>query len=80
MGKSPKKRDSKKTKRSASPKKEKTPMREGQAYCVKCKAPVTIKGGKVEQTARGTNMIKGHCSVCNTKVCRIISKAMAAKL
>lgn len=47
-------------------------MTEG--YCVKCKAKVEIKDGKIADNARGVSMMKGKCPKCSTTVCRILGK------
>lgn len=49
---------------------------EVQGYCAKCRKSQTMNEGYVEVvSSRGMTMAKGNCSVCNTKVCRILGKA-----
>ncbi|MBN1793177.1 hypothetical protein JW826_05845 [Candidatus Woesearchaeota archaeon] len=43
-----------------------------EAYCVKCKAKVEMKGGVESLNAKGRRMMKGNCPDCNTVVCRIL--------
>ena len=42
-----------------------------QAYCVKCKSKRTIKNPIQSELKNGRPAIKGTCSVCDTRVCRI---------
>ena len=44
-----------------------------EGYCVKCRAKRQIKGGNVEETAKGRKMVKGVCPECGTKVTRFLS-------
>ena len=39
-----------------------------EAYCVKCKAKVTIKDEVATVTSNGRPMKKGTCPTCGTKV------------
>lgn len=48
-----------------------------EARCMKCKGPKEMKNGKLEQTKRGGYMMKGECTDCGTKMCKIVSKADA---
>ena len=45
-----------------------------QAYCVKCKQKVNIKDPTEATFKNGTNVIKGLCETCNSKVFSIKSK------
>ena len=45
----------------------------GEAYCVKCKEKREFTGVVVEKNGR--RMAQGICSVCGTKVNRILGKA-----
>ena len=42
-----------------------------QAYCVKCKAKREIKNPIQSELKNGRPAIKGTCSICDTRVCRI---------
>ena len=42
-----------------------------QAYCVKCKAKRDIKNPIQSELKNGRPAIKGTCSICDTRVCRI---------
>ena len=44
------------------------------AYCVKCKSKREMKDTSEGKTSKGIIMIRGSCSVCNTKMCKIGSK------
>ena len=44
-----------------------------EGYCVKCREKRSIKGGKVEKTAKGRPMVKGACPKCGTTVTRFLS-------
>ena len=44
-----------------------------EAYCVKCKAKTEIKDSKEVTMKNGRAAVTGTCSVCGTKVFRIIS-------
>ena len=45
-----------------------------EAYCVKCKEKVQMKGGEESKTSKGVRMMKGKCPKCGTTVCRILGK------
>ena len=45
-----------------------------EAYCIKCKKKVVIKDGKVVYYKNGAPAEKGICTVCGSKVSRILSK------
>jgi len=49
-----------------------------EAYCVRCKAKTEMKDPVETKTKRGTLMMKGKCSVCDTKTCGFIKKEKAA--
>lgn len=49
-------------------------VEELKGYCVRCKEKQTIKNPVEAKTSKGVNMIKGICSVCKTKMCRILGK------
>ena len=51
-------------------------------YCVKCKdkAGRDMNDVKIDRTKKGGYMAKGTCSKCNTKMCRMMSKADAEKM
>lgn len=44
------------------------------AYCVKCRDKRTIKKMVIKTSDSGRRMATGNCSVCNTKVTRILGK------
>jgi hypothetical protein len=46
--------------------------------CMKCKETREMKNYKIEPTKRGTMMAKGICTVCGTKMAKILSKEQAA--
>ncbi|MHB1613277.1 MAG: DUF5679 domain-containing protein [Actinomycetes bacterium] len=46
---------------------------QGDAYCVKCKEKRAFEGEVV--VTNGRRMAKGVCSVCGTKLNRILGKA-----
>jgi hypothetical protein len=46
----------------------------GEAYCVKCKEKRDFTG-EVKVSASGRRMAQGICSVCGTKLNRILGKA-----
>ena len=48
--------------------------------CMKCKAQVVIKGGKVVSFGGNRRAYEGKCGDCGTKVFRILSAADAAKM
>jgi len=41
-------------------------------YCVKCKQQREINNLKETKTSKGVKMVKGNCSICSTKMCRLI--------
>lgn len=43
-----------------------------QAYCVKCKAKVDIKGAQKVTMKNGRPAMKGECSKCGTGVYKIL--------
>jgi hypothetical protein len=49
------------------------PYMDFEGYCVKCRKKQQIKGGVVEETAKGRKMVKGTCPECGTKVTRFLS-------
>ena len=40
-------------------------------YCVKCKAKKEMKNTSNSKTKRGVPMVKGICTSCGTKMCRL---------
>jgi len=48
--------------------------------CMKCRDTRTMKDVTTEPTKRGTILARGTCSVCGTKMAKILSKEQAAKL
>ena len=46
-----------------------------EGYCLKCKQKREIADGEESVTERGMRMMKGKCSVCGTKVAKILGKA-----
>jgi len=42
-----------------------------QAYCVKCRKKVEIKGPKQIKMKNGKDAVQGNCPTCGTKVFRI---------
>ena len=46
----------------------------GLAYCIKCKAKVAVKEGKMTYYSNGTPVEMGLCVQCGSKVNRILSK------
>jgi hypothetical protein len=49
----------------------KTPMTEGEAYCLKCNRPVNMKGRlEVEPVNYYLELVKGECPACGTTVNR----------
>ena len=52
-------------------KKGKTPLADGEAYCLKCKAPVKMSGELAVQPVNlYLELVKGECPVCGTRVNR----------
>lgn len=47
--------------------------------CMKCKTNREMKDVRIEQTARGGYMARGTCSVCGTKMAKMMSKDQAEK-
>ncbi len=45
-----------------------------QARCMKCKKQVDVKDPELVEIRKGVWAVKGKCSVCGTKVYRIIGK------
>ena len=45
-----------------------------EGWCCRCKKTVDIKLPVISLTKRGTNIAKGNCPICNTKVCRLMGK------
>jgi len=43
-------------------------------YCVKCREKKEMTKTEKTVSAKGVNMIKGTCSSCGTKMCKIIGK------
>ena len=50
-------------------------MEEVKGRCCKCKKMVQIVNGKVEKTKNNRNILKGHCGICQTKVCKFVKKS-----
>ena len=42
-----------------------------EGYCIKCRKKTAMKETTNTKTKRGTPMVRGVCSVCGTKMCRI---------
>ena len=42
-----------------------------QGYCVKCKAKREMKDPHQEKTKKGGDIVKGTCTSCGTKMCRM---------
>jgi hypothetical protein len=51
----------------------KTPMAEGEGYCVKCKAKRMMANVKQVKMANGRPALKGTCPVCGTGMFKILS-------
>lgn len=63
-------------KKSAKPAKKaakKSPMAEGEGYCVKCKAKRMMANTKKVKMANGRPAMKGTCPVCGTGMFKILS-------
>lgn len=45
-----------------------------EVYCIKCKKKTELKDGQMAYYKNGTPVEKGICSVCGSKVTRILSK------
>lgn len=50
-----------------------------QGRCMKCKEQREIKDPVIAMTAKGGFMAKGVCSVCGTKMAKILSKDSAER-
>jgi hypothetical protein len=50
----------------------KTPMAEGEGYCVKCKAKRMMANVKRVKMANGRPALKGTCPVCGTGMFKIL--------
>jgi hypothetical protein len=50
----------------------KTPMAEGEGYCVKCKAKRMMANVKKVKMANGRPALKGTCPVCGTGMFKIL--------
>ena len=50
----------------------KTPMAEGEGYCVKCKAKRMMTNVKKVKMANGRPALKGTCPVCGTGMFKIL--------
>ena len=48
--------------------------------CMKCKASREMKDLKIEKTTRGTFMARGICTVCGTRMAKILSAEQAKQL
>jgi predicted RNA-binding Zn-ribbon protein involved in translation (DUF1610 family) len=46
-----------------------------EAYCVKCRAKVTMTDGQETTLKNGRNAMKGKCPNCGTTVMRILGKS-----
>ena len=55
-------------------------MINGIGYCIKCKAKVELKDGKIVYFKNGVPAERGLCSVCGSKVGRILTKIERAEL
>jgi RNase P subunit RPR2 len=51
----------------------KTPMAEGEGYCVKCKTKRMMTNVKRVKMANGRPALKGTCPVCGTGMFKILS-------
>jgi|UniRef100_A0A6C0I6W3 hypothetical protein len=65
---------SKRSKRSKASKTSKGSPSKHIAYCVRCGKKVKMTSCKLTKSVKGQPMIKGKCSVCDTKVNRFVSK------
>ena len=45
-----------------------------EGYCLKCKQKREIANTEETTTEKGVRMIKGQCSVCGTKMAKILGK------
>jgi len=50
----------------------KSPMAEGEGYCVKCKAKRAMANVKKVKMANGRPALKGTCPVCSTGMFKIL--------
>ncbi len=48
-------------------------------YCVNCGKNQEMKDVEIELTSRGGYIAKGFCSVCNTRMCAMMSKENVEK-
>jgi hypothetical protein len=53
-------------------------IRKMEAYCMKCKEKREMTNAEEVVTDKGIRMAKGQCSVCNTKMCKILGKVKPA--
>ena len=61
-------------------KKDKTPLADGEAYCLKCNAPVKMTGELAVQAVNlYLELIKGECPVCGTQVNRARARKRQAE-
>lgn len=42
-----------------------------QGRCMRCKKQVEMKDVQMSKTSKGTNIAKGVCPFCGTRVCRM---------
>lgn len=45
-----------------------------EGYCVKCKAKREMKDVEETRTSKGMRIAKGKCSICGTKMCKMLGK------
>lgn len=57
----------------------KHPMREDEAWCMRCNGVVTIANPKPKKLNRYADLLQGKCAVCGTKINRAISKKPVAQ-
>lgn len=46
-----------------------------EGYCLKCKQSREMKNEQEQVSERGMRMMKGQCTVCGTKMAKILGKA-----
>lgn len=46
-------------------------------YCAKCRKRTEAKDVKDMKAKNGRHMKQGHCTTCNTKVCRFVAAPKA---
>ncbi len=46
-----------------------------EGYCVKCREKREMNNTEESVTAKGMKIMKGQCSVCGTRMAKIIGKA-----